>query len=194
MTLHRRFQTLGMVLLTAVLLGCGSNGDGTETDDAAQRDDTVEAVATGQASAPEVEVMSEPVDVDIAAELDNRRQMQIHGDTNLPEGTRLQIVVERESSRVSWRSGTNVDDNGSFEAGPFGPGSGLPDGIYLIEITAPPANVQPLSVRERVGERGEHLSGEWVREANHGLGNEVRYQVRVELVDQRTIRAVEDGS
>ncbi|MBD3898192.1 hypothetical protein IEI94_20260 [Halomonas sp. ML-15] len=195
MTLQRAVQVIGVVLMALVLLGCGSDGDNDNGGAVVEEQDAAEDTAEVEEpeAAPAVEVMNEAVEIETDARLDNRRQMQISGVTNLPEGTQLQIVVERESSRVRWRSSANVSAEGSFEAGPFGPGSGLPDGTYLIEVNMPPANVQPASIRERIGERGEHLEGELVREANHGLGNEVRYRSQVELGDQRSIRYI-DGS
>ncbi|PAU76747.1 hypothetical protein [Halomonas salipaludis] len=179
--------------MALALLGCGSDGDTENGEPAADEQQSVEvpSEAEEREEAPQVEAITVVIETD--ARLDNRRQMQVSGTTNLPERAQLQVVVERESSRVRWRSNVNVDAEGDFEAGPFGPGSGLPDGLYLIEVTMPPANVQPLAVRERIGERGEHLTGELVQEANHGLGNEVRYRSQVELGDQRSIRYI-DGS
>lgn len=181
--------------MALALLGCGSDGDHdigeSEVEGQAPAEESAEVEETE--TSPAVAVMDEEVVIETDARLDNRRQMQVSGTTNLPEGTQLQVVVERESSRVRWRNRAVVDGEGAFEAGPFGPGSGLPDGIYLIEVNMPPANVQPAAVRQRIGERGEHLAGELVREANHGLGLEVRYRSQVELGDQRSIRYI-DGS
>ncbi|APX92390.1 hypothetical protein BWR19_05235 [Halomonas sp. 1513] len=195
MTLQRAVQVTGLVLMVLALLGCGSDGDHdigeSEVEEQATAEETTAVEETE--AAPAAAVMEEEVLIETDARLDNRRQMQVSGTTNLPEGTQLQVVVERESSRVRWRNSANVDGEGGFEAGPFGPGSGLPDGMYLIEVNMPPANVQPAAVREFIGERGEHLEGELVREANHGLGNEVRYRSQVELGDQRSIRYI-DGS
>ena len=193
MALKRAVQVTGVVLMALALLGCGSDGDTENGEPAADEQQSVEvpSEAEEREEAPPVEAITAVIETD--ARIDNRRQMQVSGTTNLPERAQLQVVVERESSRVRWRSNVNVDAAGDFEAGPFGPGSGLPDGMYLIEVTMPPANVQPLAVRERIGERGEHLEGELVQEANHGLGNEVRYRSQVELGDQRSIRYI-DGS
>lgn len=196
MKLCRGYHAIGIALLSFMLLGCSGDGNGTaQEEDETSQPEEVEVSATAEEAVedtPAVDVMSSPVEIETEARLDNRRQMHVSGSTNLPEGIQLQVMVERESSRVRWRSSTNVADGG-FEAGPFGPGSGLPDGRYLIEVAAPPANVQPRAVRDRIGERGEHLTGELVREANHGLGNEVHYRTTVELGDQRSIRNI-DGS
>ncbi|SDL00003.1 hypothetical protein SAMN05192555_102142 [Franzmannia pantelleriensis] len=195
MTLQRAFQVMGVVLVGLMLLGCGSDGETEDDEPAGEEQQAMGASVDDQQSeaTSDVPVMSEAVVIETEARLDNRRQMQVSGTTNLPEGAQLQVMVERESSRVRWRSRVNVSAEGDFEAGPFGPGSGLPDGMYLIEVSMPPANVQPASVRERIGERGEHLEGELVREANHGLGYEVRYRSQIELGDQRSIRYI-DGS
>ncbi|MDR5904414.1 hypothetical protein [Franzmannia qiaohouensis] len=193
MTLQRAVQLTGVVVMALALLGCGSDSNTENGEPAADEQQSVEVPsgAEEREEAPPLEAITVVIETD--ARLDNRRQMQVSGSTNLPERAQLQVVVERESSRVRWRSNVNVDAEGDFEAGPFGPGSGLPDGMYLIEVTMPPANVQPLAVRERIGERGEYLEGELVQEANHGLGNEVRYRSQVELGDQRSIRYI-DGS
>ncbi|MBZ0330565.1 hypothetical protein KZO25_09560 [Halomonas sp. ANAO-440] len=181
MKVRRRLSCIGLVALLA-LSGCGNE---TGPEEAGPEDgaanEQAEAVATdevGMEPAEEVEER-EPleVDVSVAATLRNDRRLMVEGETNLPESARLLIVVERELSGVRWQSRTEVQ-NGRFEAGPFGPGSGLPDGGYTITVNLPEASVQPPAIREEIGSQGEHLAGPLVRSSRHGLGQVATYSRR----------------
>ncbi|MCP1314161.1 MULTISPECIES: hypothetical protein [unclassified Halomonas] len=121
----------------------------------------------------------EPLEVAVTAhvELASDRRLMVAGETNLPEGTRLQVVVERELSRVRWQSRTAVT-GGQFRAGPFGSGSGLPDGGYIVRVQSSEASVQPQAVQEVIGSRGEYLAGELVTQTRHGLGQVTTYSRR----------------
>ena len=101
----------------------------------------------------------------------------VQGETNLPDSAQVQVIVERELSRVRWQARTRVDD-GRFEAGPFGSGSGLPDGGYLVTVQLGEATVQPESVRARIGPEGEYLAGALVSQSRHGLGQIATYSRR----------------
>jgi hypothetical protein len=115
--------------------------------------------------------------MDISVTLDGARRLSVEGETNLPDTTRLQVVVEREQSRVNWRYRTEVE-SGRFTAGPFGSGSGLPDGGYLITVNLLEASVQPPEVQRRIGDQGQHLEGPLVTTSRHGLGQVVTYTRR----------------
>ncbi|HSH49999.1 MAG TPA: hypothetical protein VK991_15610 [Halomonas sp.] len=118
---------------------------------------------------PEVEPFSQPVTFELTAELRRDRRLMVSGTTNLPHATRLQVLVNREASGMRWQERTEVRQ-GHFEAGPFGPGSGLPDGDYGVTVNLPPVSVQPADVRKRLGEEGVNLSGPLVSPSPHGLG------------------------
>ncbi|XKE44321.1 hypothetical protein LG302_13200 [Halomonas organivorans] len=122
--------------------------------------------------APRVAPFDEVVTIEVSARLRNDRRLLVEGTTNLPETTRLQVLVEREVSGVRWQQRTQVE-GGGFSAGPFGPGSGLPDGGYRITVNMPAARIQPPEVRARLGQDGEHLQGPLVGESRHGLGRVV---------------------
>ncbi|RCV89888.1 hypothetical protein [Billgrantia montanilacus] len=182
MKVRRRLSCVGLVALLA-LSGCGND---TGPEDTGPADDEVtneapEAVATDEVQAEPAEEVpeAEPLEVaiDVTATLRNDRRLMVEGETNLPEMTRLLIVVERELSGVRWQSRTEVQGN-RFEAGPFGPGSGLPDGGYTITVNLPESTVQPPTIRERIGDQGEHLAGPLVRRSRHGLGQVASYSRR----------------
>lgn len=159
------------VSLVAVLLlaGCGNNGDGEPDEAEVTEEAELVEPAPPVEQGPPVDPFAEPVEIEFAATLLSDRRLVVEGGSNLPEGTRLQIVVERELSGVRWQARTILRD-GRFEGGPFGPGSGLPDGGYRITVNLPESSVQPLEVRRRIGEQGEHLSGPLVGTSRHGLG------------------------
>ena len=160
-----RWCALGAILL--LLAGCGGDDAGTET--AEEPGDIEVAEQAAEADEPAVEPFAEPVAIEFEASLRSDRRLEVAGESNLPDETRLQIVVERELSGVRWQQRTALAD-GRFGAGPFGPGSGLPDGGYTITVNLPEASVQPLEVRRRIGDQGEHLSGPLVGTSRHGLG------------------------
>ncbi|MCG6657431.1 hypothetical protein HOP52_06590 [Halomonas campisalis] len=178
MKARRRLTWIALVALLA-LAGCGGNdGDSPDTE-VTNGEQEAEAVEESAEPAPEPEVapFDVPVMITASASLQSDRRLVVQGETNLPEGARLLIVVERELSGVRWQSRTNVEE-GRFMVGPLGPGSGLPDGGYTITVNLPEASVQPVSVRERIGDQGEHLSGPLVQESRHGLGQVASYTRR----------------
>lgn len=180
MKARRRLTWIGLVALLA-LAGCGGNdGDAADTEaangDAEAQPQAAEA-SVEPATEPDVPPFDVPVMITASASLQTDRRLLVEGETNLPEGARLLIVVERELSGVRWQSRTNVEE-GRFRVGPLGPGSGLPDGGYAITVSLPEASVQPASVRERIGDEGEHLSGPLVQASRHGLGQVASYSRR----------------
>ncbi|MCK2183740.1 hypothetical protein [Halomonas getboli] len=163
----------GMALVTGLVAGLG--GCGGSEDDKPPADERLGGVAqpeTSAQSAPALDVapFDAEVSIDIDARLRSDRRLLVEGVTNLPEATRLQVLVERELSGVRWQERTVVEAGGGFAAGPFGPGSGLPDGGYRITVNMPPASVQPSEVRARLGDKGQHLRGPLVQASRHGLG------------------------
>lgn len=162
-----------VIALVAGLTACGGS-----EEEATPADERLGGVAQPQqeaepALAPEVAPFDAAVSIEVDARLRSDRRLLVEGSTNLPETTRLQVLVERELSGVRWQERTVVEAGGGFAAGPFGPGSGLPDGGYRITVNMPAVSVQPADVRARLGERGEHLSGPLVQASRHGLGQVV---------------------
>ncbi|GEK46353.1 hypothetical protein HPA02_06360 [Bisbaumannia pacifica] len=170
-----------MALLLSVA-GCGGEAEPPASSSTAGGGEGAAPRATDARDPAEpVAVLDEPIRVSLSALPRDDRRLDVSGATNLPEGSRLQLVVIREASGVSWRQRLQVGEDGNFEAGPLGPGSGLAAGRYTLQLSMSPASVQPPEVRALIGERGEHLSGDWVRESGHGLGRVIEYQVPYEL-------------
>lgn len=178
-----RLTLVGVMLFSmALLVGCG---DGDEQAAEEQARETAEAAAQEEAASREAQEQNElaeevePLDVRIlvSASIGSDRRMQVEGETNLPDGAQVQVIVERELSRVRWRERVGVEQ-GQFAAGPFGPGSGLPDGGYSVTVELSEATVQPRAVQQRIGETGEYLTGELVTQSRHGLGQIATYTTR----------------
>ncbi|MGM0637217.1 MAG: hypothetical protein ACQET4_02905 [Pseudomonadota bacterium] len=167
MNVWYRWFGLGVMLL--LLAGCGGNG--TESGEAQDEPEPVAQPYAPDTSAPEpaVDPFDEPVTIEFSVTLGSDRRLLVEGESNLPDNSRLQVVVQREASGVRWQERTTLAE-GRFRAGPFGSGSGLPDGGYAIAVNLSEASVQPEEVRARIGERGEHLSGSLVSTSRHGLG------------------------
>ncbi|NGO90371.1 MAG: hypothetical protein GBQ79_12155 [Halomonas sp.] len=174
MVMGKALGYAGAALLGALMLqGCS----GPEEEAPAE---TVQAEETAAAEPVAEAEPIEPLEVEVStsAQLLSDRRLMIAGQTNLPDGAQVQVVVERELSRVRWQARTQVRE-GQFEVGPLGTGSGLPDGGYVVRVQLSEAAVQPASVRARIGDLGEHLAGELVSQSRHGLGQVATYSRRL---------------
>jgi hypothetical protein len=91
------------------------------------------------------------------------------GNTNLPEGTLLNISIIEENGNFSEQNQVTVV-NESFQSVQFGTDGGLDVGSYAVEVLMLTANEQPESVRERMGPEGVNLVGDLII---HGAGGGV---------------------
>lgn len=174
---------VGLVMVVSLLIaGCGDE----EHEPLRERSDQTSSSALPADAPKNVEQASvAPLEVAISTSvsLHTDRRLMVEGETNLPDQAQVQIIVEREVSRVRWHARTNVN-NGRFSAGPFGSGSGLPDGTYVVSVQLSAASVQPEAVQDRIGRRGEHLAGELVSQSRHGLGQLATYSRRFLVGDE----------
>lgn len=182
------YRRMGILLLATLVTACsgGDNGE-TRSSESGQASQATRSSET-MAESPEVETegfepMQAPVEIDFTALLLDDRRLMVEGESNLPPGAQLEVIVERELSGVRWRSRTDMGE-GRFSAGPFGPGSGLADGGYRISVQISEAAVQPKAVRQRIGEQGEHLSGPLVSTSRHGLGKVASFAQRFMVGDE----------
>ncbi|KIN16208.1 hypothetical protein K7H09_09060 [Halomonas sp. IOP_14] len=171
-------SSVGVFMISvALLVGCG------ETDEPSESVSTAEQTSAPEPTAAEIDVAAAeevaPLVVEIMAHVSLRsdRRLMVEGESNLPDETLVQIIVEREISSVRWRERTRIE-NGVFAAGPFGPGSGLPDGGYIVQVEVSEGSVQPEAVQARIGHEGQHLAGELVNQSRHGLGQVATYSRR----------------
>lgn len=185
------YRAMGAGLLLVWLAGCsgGEEESASEPEETTTAAETRESPPEATSEAPEVPPFDQPAMIDLTSRLGSDRRLTVEGETNLPEATRLQVIVERELSGVRWRERVSVEEGG-FVAGPFGPGSGLPDGGYRVTVDVQEGSVQPRSVRDRLGEENEHLSGPLVQESRHGLGQVASYSQRF-LVGSETRRTLD---
>ena len=171
-------SSVGVLMISvALLVGCG------ETDEPSESVSTAEQTSAPEPTAAEIDVAAAeevaPLVVEIMAHVSLRsdRRLMVEGESNLPDETLVQIIVEREISSVRWRERTRIE-NGVFAAGPFGPGSGLPDGGYIVQVEVSEGSVQPEAVQARIGQEGQLLAGELVNQSRHGLGQVATYSRR----------------
>ncbi|MGM0520941.1 MAG: hypothetical protein ACQEQ6_02550 [Pseudomonadota bacterium] len=169
-------------MLIVLLTACsGSKEEQQDAENSSDPAETTDNQAANASSAPEAEE-PEPslltVTMETTIRLRTDRRVTVSGETNLPDNTQVNVMVEREQSGVRWRERTQVED-GRFHVGPLGPGSGLPDGVYRLSVASMEASVQSSQVRQRIGPEGEYLAGEWVTQSRHGLGQVVEYSRRV---------------
>lgn len=177
------YRRMGILLLATLVTACsGGDDSGTSSSESSGSSQVANRSETMPEQAQK-EPMQSPVEIDFTAVLLEDRRLMVEGESNLPPGAQLEVIVERELSGVRWRSRTDMGE-GNFSAGPFGPGSGLADGEYRISVQLSEAAVQPRSVRERIGEQGEHLSGPLVGTSRHGLGKVASYAQRFMVGDE----------
>ncbi|MDR5897931.1 hypothetical protein QC823_02865 [Halomonas vilamensis] len=184
--MQKRMWRVGCVLLLALLTACGGSEPEQQTSESSPdpAESSAESISNKadneQEQALQEEIQQEPLTVTMETTIGLRtdRRVTVSGETNLPDATQISVLVERELSGVRWRERTQVE-NGRFSVGPLGPGSGLPDGDYRVSVESLEASVQPMQVRQRIGQQGEHLAGEWVNQSRHGLGQIVEYSRRV---------------
>ncbi|WNK19429.1 hypothetical protein P1P91_11295 [Halomonas piscis] len=173
--MHRGRALIGYSLMLAAVLWLASCGD---SEDSAPRSTAENPIGNGAAeqtaSSPKD---AEPLKVTMSAEVTMRsdRRLKVTGSSNLPDSAQLLIAIERAASGARWQERARVQ-NGQFRAGPLGFGSGVPDGDYSVRVQLSEAGVQPAAVRRRIGDEGERLAGELVREAPHGLGQIAVYR------------------
>lgn len=183
----KAWRRLAGLLIVVGVAGCGGESEPEPAPEQADPPPTV----MSEAAEPEIEVAPLTVEIQASASLRSDRRLMVQGETNLPDTTQLQVIAQREVSGVRWQSHTTVTQ-GEFTAGPFGPGSGLPDGGYTITVNLVAASVQPRAVRERIGEQGEHLAGELVTRSRHGLGQVASYSRRY-LIGSEPRRAADQA-
>lgn len=163
------FRLTGSLLVLMLLLaGCGGDGNNDEAEEASDSQSTAaqEDTTNAESASSSPDTMTEPVEVTISAARQENRRLVVTGETNLPDGTEVLVIVERNGSRISWRSRVDVQNRG-FEAGPLGPESGMPDGEYTITFRMSPPGVQPRAVQQIIGDRGQHLSGPLVTDSQY---------------------------
>lgn len=106
----------------------------------------------------------------------------ILGLTNLPDGTVLSTSVSDGVAYMA-QAETSVRD-GAFQAGPFSVrGRPLAPGRYEIGVTVPTFKSQPQSVRRRLGDRLEFMTGplaRWMAPESFGKVASVRTTIRIQ--------------
>ena len=176
-------QWLVAGLMLVLVAGCGGSTD--EDEPTLGRDYTTERpVAETSVNTSDADSLGDisttPIEVAVEASMELRsdRRIIVTGQTNLPPSSNLSVMVERELSGVRWRERTQINDERRFRVGPLGPGSGLPDGGYRVSVELLESSVQPAPVRRQIGLEGENMTGKWVEQSRHGLGQIVNYRRR----------------
>ncbi len=99
------------------------------------------------------------IEVELSTEVQTPSRPTIQGTTNLPDGTKLAVIVSRKESAYRAEISTEVRF-GRFLVGPLSQrGNDLNPGLYMLEVVTATAADQPLSVREVIGKQGERLQG-----------------------------------
>lgn len=88
-------------------------------------------------------------------------KLEIHGFSNLPQGTELTVELENDKFKYNAQNGVTILKDGSFIAGPFSDkGNRLKKGYYTIIITSPYVFLQPENVQKIIGKKGEKLKSD----------------------------------
>ena len=172
-------RSLGMAMaFTALLAGCGEMDEASDEPVASQPEQAPASEPEAETRIDEAQDVA-PLDVEISTHVSLRsdRRIMVEGESNLPDGTQIRVIVEREISGVRWQARTQIE-KGHFSAGPYGSGSGFPDGGYIVRVEVEEASVQPKAVQARIGHQGQHLAGKLVSQSRHGLGQIATYSKR----------------
>ena len=107
--------------------------------------------------------LSYAIELVLSTQVQTPLRPSIKGVTNLPDGTKLAVVVSRKEIAYRAQAWTEVR-SGSFAVGPLSQrGNDLNPGLYNLEGGVAAAADQPSSVREVIGQRGEKLQGSLVK-------------------------------
>jgi len=121
---------------------------------------------------------NEEVILRISVEEDSKLRPKITGETNLPDKTELLVTVSGKSTNFTGQDKTSVQA-GRFQAGPFGPPSGLQPGQYTVDVVMPIPPIQPDSVRAVIGQNGENLKASLVTKGQLGVSVEVEQAFKI---------------
>jgi len=117
--------------------------------------------------------LSHALEVVVSAEVQTPPRPTIHGSSNLPDGTKLAVIVTRQESAYRAEALTEMK-SGRFVIGPLSQrGNDLNPGVYNLEVSMASTTDQPLAVREMVGRQGEKLLGPLTK--RDGRSRTVRY-------------------
>lgn len=178
--MHKVMKNVGTLMIFITLLAGCSDMDEPSSDPASASSSDQASVVENEPETAVTETQDvEPLDVEISTHVTLRsdRRLMVEGESNLPDRTQIRVIVEREISRVRWQARTEIE-KGHFSAGPYGSGSGLPDGGYIVRVEVDEASVQPEAVQARIGSQGQHLAGKLVSQSRHGLGQIATYSQR----------------
>jgi hypothetical protein len=147
-------------------------------------------------SSPTPKVKSQSMENDVVLtfniEVNGSRKPQIVGETNLPDGTELMFSIEGKSVKYNGQSEAVVQ-SGRFQSESFSyKQNDLAVGQYEAEVSMPISEVQPQTVRNIIGQKGENLKGSLVKKSD--LGVTVASQKPFQLKSDGTISLTENKS
>jgi hypothetical protein len=117
--------------------------------------------------------LSYGLEVVLSTEVQTPLRPTIQGVTNLPDGTKLSVIVSRKENAYRAQASTQVR-SGRFAVGPLSQRDhDFNPGLYSLEVGVVTAADQPSSVREVIGKQGEKLQGPLAKRA--GGSRTVRY-------------------
>ena len=123
--------------------------------------------------------LSYAIEVELSTDVQTPSRPTIQGTTNLPDGTKLTVIVSRKESAYRAESSIEVS-SGRFVVGPLSQrGNELNSGIYQLEVALLPAAEQPLSVQQVIGRLGGKLSGPSV--SRDGASRAIRYSTTFQV-------------
>lgn len=111
--------------------------------------------------------VAKKLEVVLTIAMEGKDTPRVIGTTNLPDGTLLMVSLRRPESAYAGEQEVAVR-GGKFRSKEFSyKGAPLTPGRYYVDVISPLAHLQPASVREQMGSKGENLSGP-VTQAIHG--------------------------
>jgi hypothetical protein len=134
-----------------------------------------------------------PLKLSVVTELVDGKA-KISGNTNLPDGTKLLVGLQRTD--IGYHADNDALVNGGkFQAGPFGSQKGaLLAGTYVVEVMVPVSVVPPAGVRKVIGENYSQFTSPW--KVRDWMGTTIEYKARFVVggkVDPQKVAAAKAG-
>ena len=108
------------------------------------------------------------VAVEPALKRDRAGGLIVEAQTNLPDGFQVMVTLQSVKGPLLGQA-DGVVTKGRITAGPFTRGGAThPPGVYIVQISSSMPALQPQSIRNVIGQRGERLTGALVSRGSSG--------------------------
>ncbi len=118
-------------------------------------------------------------------------QSFVEGNTNLPDNTQIMLTLQPPTETCQPPNcGYAAEVKLAVKNGHFNSGTlNVAPGNYILEITTPTASAEPPDVRAVIGNKGENLSGQYVKSLAPGVEPTVDFVSNIIIAPDQTLDA-----